>query len=279
MRAQRVIGVGARDDAAQLRPGAECERTGAGRKTEPVNAAGRISAAGRHRETGQRRIREAHRARHGVGGEDGREQVGTHVAGLQRRGAPGARDEVVEQRAARVGGVGRHLAGELQPQPVLRLQGPSRPRERIGLVLGKPRERHAREAGEGGRAEARQLRAAEVLRDATCLRGTARVGPRDRRTHGSAMGIAQHDTVHLTAQADRIRRGIAAGKCFARGVECGSKPRLWVGLRPARLTGVDGVGTHGRGEDFSVGGDHGDLDRLGPQVDPDDATHGHILPR
>ena len=214
-----------------------------------------------------------------IGGDHRGEQVRAHPARLQCRRAPGARDQVVEQRAARIGRIGGHLAGELQAQPVLRLQCPSRARQGTGFVLGEPRERHARESGEGSRTETRELGAAEVLGDTTCLRGTARVGPDDRRAHGSASGIAQHHAVHLAAQADCGGRRIAAGQGLARGIECGAQPRLRIGLGPPCMTRVHGVGTHRGGDDFAIGSDDGDLDRLGAQVDPDDATHGHILPR
>ena len=91
--------------------------------------------------------------------------------------------------------------------------------------------------------------------------------------------------MHLSAQSDtaRARRGV---EDLVGGLGDRGEPRARIALRPARVHGVDRVGAHGGGQHDTVIVDMGDLDRLGAEVDAEDAHRDilagsirHILPR
>ena len=197
---------------------------------------------------------------------------------LERRRQPLARDperlahllrpaavrDVEEERSRSVCGVDRPLAGEAQPDVVLRQQDVANPGVRLGLVPAKPQELRRREARQRPVAGQRdQPVEADEPFDLCALRSRALVVPEDRRADDTVVGIQRDQAVHLARQADRpVRQPRQAGLR-------GAPPVVGILLGPARLGRRERVRLLGARDQFAVGGDRDALDAGRADVEPD----------
>ena len=123
--------------------------------------------------------------------------------------APAAPGDVEEERAGRVGGVDRALAGEAEADVVLREQDVPDLRVRLRLVRAQPEQLRRREAGERAVAGQRdQPLEADPLLDLLALRRGALVVPEDRGAEHAVVLVLHDEPVHLAGEADR--RGLHA---------------------------------------------------------------------
>ena len=192
-------------------------------------------------------------------------------------GRPVAGRQVEQDRAGAVGLVDRVVAGEPQPDVVLRQQDVGDPGPDVRLVVADPDELRSREAGQRVVAGDRD----EPLRpdggpDRVALGGGALVVPQDRRPEDAVRVVQQHEAVHLAGQPDR--GDVARPGCRSRPGRTGSRrsPRpttARVLLAPERLRDVVRVLGDADPGDRARLVDEDGLRRRGRDVDPEDVAH------
>jgi hypothetical protein len=147
-----------------------------------VEGGGGVGGAGRHRKAWRQAELGGGAWEQGAGRLFGAADRRELVVGKAERGdeviGPGVSLQVVEERAGGVGRIGRGLAGQLQPKPVLGLQGPLGGGDVLRLVLCEPAQNRAGHPGRGAVAEAAGERGGE-LRVAVGLGGGPLVEPED----------------------------------------------------------------------------------------------------
>ena len=130
-------------------------------------------------------------------------QAGSIPSAASDLGRPVAGGQVEEHRPRAVGLVHRVVAGEAEPDVVLRQQDVGDPRPDVRLVVADPDELGGGEAGErvvaGDRDE--PLRA-DDLADQVALGAGPLVVPEDRRPEDLVGGVEEDGAVHLAGEAD-----------------------------------------------------------------------------
>ena len=188
------LGQGGEDDPR----GPQDDRDGPGSDHPHAQRSGRlIACACRDGDSGRRLGRARRRLERR--GEPGRRELegGEHLV------APAAAGDVEEQRPRRVCDVGRALAGEREPDVVLRQEDVRDSLVRLGLVAAKPKELGRREAGESAVArELEQAAEADPLLDLAALGAGALVVPEDGRPEHALVGVEGDEPVHLAGEAD-----------------------------------------------------------------------------
>ena len=145
----------------------------------------------------------AHRGRHLGPLVDLRQPLARDLERVEDLGRPVARAHVEQQRAGGVRGVGRALAGELEPHVVLRQQHARDARVRVRLVVAQPQDLRRLEAGERGIAgQLEQPLRADALGDLVALGRGALVVPQQRRADHRAARVEEHGPVHLAGEAE-----------------------------------------------------------------------------
>ena len=183
---------------------------------------------------------------------------------------PAPAGDVEEQRARRVGDVGRVLPGEAQPDVVLGQQDVADPGVDVRLVPSQPQQLRSGEARKRTVARQRdQTLEPEQLLDLGALGACALVVPEDRRTKHAIRFVEADEAVHLAREphagrldAERRQRLLAR-----------LPPVLGILLRPARLRRRERVALLGRGDHVARRRDRKRFHAGRPDVDPDEVFH------
>ena len=164
--------------------------------------------------------------------EHGRQPGGRELERVEHLGRPGAAGDVEQQRPGRVGDVRRPLAGQPQPDVVLRQHDPRDPAVGVRLVPAQPEELRRREPRQRPVAGQRdQPLEPDALLDLGALGPGALVVPEDRRPHDAAGRVERDEAVHLAGEPDprdlaRRRRSAPGARpstaCVARHQSSGS---------------------------------------------------------
>ena len=233
-----------------------------GADSEPGGSA--ISRAGRDRDALRRR------AGHGRRLEDLREPGGRDLQRVQDLAAPAAAGDVEQERPGCVRDVDRVLAGEPQPDVVLRQEDAADAGVGVRLVLPQPEEL--------GRSESRERpvpgqldepREPDPLLDLGALGSRPLVVPEDRRANHAVLFVEGDEAVHLTGQSDS--RDVAA-ELGERGLAC-TPPVLRVLLGPAGPRRRERIRALGARDDLALRRDGDRLDTGRPDVEPRDERH------
>jgi hypothetical protein len=177
--------------------------------------------------------------------------------------------DVEEERARGIGDIGRALAGEPQPEEILRKHDRARPGERVGLVLSQPHDLRRREPGKGAVAGQRdQAIQADELLDLTALLRRPLVVPQDRRTNDPVGPVERDEPVHLAREPNRGRPAAEGGERLRRR----GNPPLRILLGPARLRDVDPVRDLCVGNGLALVRDGDGLQRGRTHVETDERT-------
>ena len=163
--------------------------------------------------------------------------------------APAPAGDVEEERPRGVRRVDRALAGQAQPDVVLRQQDVRGLRPDLGLVAAHPEELRRREAGQrpvSGQLD--QPLEPDPLLDLGALRRGPLVVPEDRRAEDPVGRVEQDEPVHLPGEPDRgrVARADRRQRPLAR-----PPPVLRILLGPARLRNRERVLLLGAGENLA----------------------------
>ena len=159
-----------------------------------------------------------------------RQPLGGHLERVADLGRPAPVGDVEEQRPRGVRHVDRVLAGQPQPDVVLRQQDVADPRVGLRLVLSQPEQLRRGEPGQRAVAGERdQPLETDLLLDLRALGLRPLVVPEDRRAEHPLVLVEDDEPVHLPGEADRPV-GKTGEACLGR-----PPPVLGVLLRPAGL--------------------------------------------
>ena len=144
--------------------------------------------------------------RHGV--DDLGEERGIEACRVEHGARPGSGELVVGVRAARVGPIGGQAPGETEDDVVLRDAETAHPPPHVGFVVAHPHDLLDRVGGVQPVAEQPVGRlVAEGVAQFAFLCRRARVGPDDRRAHGSPVAVEEHGAHHLAADDEARHLG------------------------------------------------------------------------
>ena len=213
---------------------------------------------------------------------DARRSRATRARAAARRPASRARrarrptrcvGDVEQQRAGGVGDVGRPLAGEPEPDVVLRQHDPRDPGVGVRLVTAQPQELRRREPGQRAVPGQRdQPVEADALLDLGALGAGALVVPEDRRADHAVRAVEGDEAVHLAGEPDpgNLARRRASARIAPSTTSRGAPPVLGILLRPAGLRRRERIAVLGDGGDPAVGRDGDALDAGRADIEPDD---------
>ena len=192
-----------------------------------------------------------------------RQQARVQAEALHDLARPAIPGHVVEQGHRGVRRLRARPARQAQPQPVLRREGVAGVPQDRRFVAFEPQQRWPGHPGRG-RVGQSQKQLVREFREGMRFLAASRVGPKDRRTQGYRLAVAQDHTVRLSGQADTHDTAGVSAAAFADGGSGLLPPVSGIRLGPARGRRLQAVCPRCVTDGPAAVVDQQRLDRAGP---------------